>query len=76
MLSLSLSTSAAAASSEHETTILPNKWYVQLIDDIEETSSLVLYSGPSPISLSDFNPEDIKSESYVMRVIDSFSNNG
>ena len=44
-----------------------NTWY---IGGAEKT----LYTGPSPISLSDFNPEDIKSESYVTRVINSFNN--
>ena len=35
-----------------------------------------IYTGPSPISLSDFNIENQYISSYVQRVINSFSNNG
>jgi hypothetical protein len=41
------------------------KWYLGATE----------YTGSSPISASDFNSEDIKSESYLNRVIASFSNN-
>ena len=48
------------------TTLQPYIWYV----------NGEVYSNSSPISLSDFNSDEIKSESYVTRVINSFSNNG
>jgi len=52
-------------------TVEPNKWY-----NTQEGMPSTLYTGPSPISLSDFASEEILSESYVTRVINSFSNNG
>ena len=62
---------AAGFSQYLGSTVEANKWY-----NIKNGMLSTLYEGPSPISLSDFNPEDIKSESYVTRVINSFSNNG
>ena len=52
-------------------TVEPYKWY-----NAPGGMPSTLYTGSSPINLSDFTSEEILSESYVTRVINSFSNNG
>ena len=64
------STAASIYSSLVDSNLQTNKWYYT-----EDYESMELYTGPSPISLSDFNSEDIKSESYLNRVIASFNTN-
>ena len=61
---------AATFSQVLGSTVEPNKWYYSQNGMPSEA-----YTGSSPISFSDFDPEDIESESYLTRVINSFSNN-
>lgn len=49
------------------------KWYcsTSMSEFTKETTQE--YNGPSPIQMSDFTEEQIYSQSYLQRIIDSFS---